>query len=157
MSYQSEKIQKKIALMNAKKTIKQFSNLELINFEDYNSYWIRLFEFPLKQFRKIGSKPTYSRPIGDNNDFISWFESSLDFLKEKKEWFILVINYPYPVWANVRVVNFTKSIEELWGKSEYRDLIIADKSSGSIVQIFSEEKDYEIHVGKCDITNIEKS
>jgi len=109
----------------------------------------------LRKFRKIDSKPTHSRPIGDNDNLMSWFGSSLDFLKGKKEWFILVTSYPRPVWANVRVCDFTKALEELWEKLEYRDLIIADKSTGNIAQIFTEDKDYEIHVGKCDTTNIE--
>ena len=39
MSYQSEKIRKKIAWMNAEKTLKQLSNIELINFEDDDSQW----------------------------------------------------------------------------------------------------------------------
>ncbi|MBA4538816.1 hypothetical protein H1Z61_17210 [Bacillus aquiflavi] len=156
MSYQNKKIQKKIALMNAKKNLNKLSYIELIDFEDYDSHWVKLFEFQLKQFRKIDSDPTYIKPIGDNNDYMSWFESSLDFLKEKKEWFILVPNCLLPVWANVRVLNFTKAIEELWEKSEYRDIILADKSTGRIAQIFLEEKNYEIHVGKCDITNIDK-
>lgn len=156
MSYQNEKIIKKIALMNAKKTLNQLSNIELIDFEDYDSRWLKLFEFPLKQFRKIDSEPTYSKPIGDTISYISWFESSLDFLEEKNEWFILVPNCQFPVWANVRVLNITKAIEELWETSENRDIILADKSTGSIAQIFIEEKNYEIHVGKCDITNIDK-
>ncbi|EIT84452.1 hypothetical protein A374_15042 [Fictibacillus macauensis ZFHKF-1] len=156
MSYQNEKIIKKIALMNAKKTLNQLSNIELIEFEDYDSRWLKLFEVPLKQFRKIDSEPTYSKPIGDTTSYISWFESSLDFLEEKKEWFIQVPNCQFPVWANVRVMNITKAIEELWETSENRDIIVADQSTGSIAQIFIEEKNHEIHVGKCDITNIDK-
>lgn len=156
MSYRNEKILKKIALMNAKKTLNQLSYIELIDFEDYDSQWLKLFEFPLKQFRRIDSEPTYSKPIGDTIGFISWFESSLDFLKENREWVILVPNCQFPVWANVRVFDITKAIEELWETSENRDIILADKSTGSIAQIFVEEKNYEIHVGKCDITNIDK-
>lgn len=156
MSYKNEKILKKIALMNAKQTLNQFSYIELIDFEDYDSQWLEVFEFPLKQFRKIDTEPTYSITIGDSNGYISWFESCLEFLKGKKEWFILVPNCQFPVWANVRVLNITKAIEELWETSENRDIVIADKSTGSIAQIFIEEKKYEIHVGKCDITNIDK-
>ena len=78
---------------------------------------MEVFEFPLKHFRKIDSEPTYSMTIGDSNGYISWFESSLEFLKEKKEWFILVPNCPFSVWANVRVLNITKAIEELWETS----------------------------------------
>ncbi|WP_026678535.1 hypothetical protein [Fictibacillus gelatini] len=139
--------------MSAKKIINQFSYLELIEFEDDDSLWLNLFEGPLKQFRQIDSKPTYIKPIGDNkNSYISWFENSLAFLKEKKEWIILVPNCPRPIWANVRVLNFTKGIEELWEKSKFHDFIIANKSTGNIVQIFSEEKNYEIHIGECDFT-----
>lgn len=157
MSYQSEKILKKKALMNAKKTLVQLSNMELINFEDFDSQWLKLFEFPLKQFRKINSEPTYSKPIGDTVDYISWFESSLEFLKEKREWFILVPNCQFPVWANVRVLNSKKAIEELWDISENCDIILADKSTGNIAQIFLDENNYEIHIGKCNIANINKN
>ena len=158
MSNQNGKIQRKIALMNAKKVVNQFSYLELINFEDYDSHWLEVFEVPLKQFRKIDSEPTYSKPIGDNKEgFISWFVSSLSFLGEKKEWFILVPNCSQPVWANVRVLKFSKAVEELWETSESRDFIIADKSMGIIAQIYCEEKNYEIHVGKCNISNINNS
>lgn len=156
MSYRNEKILKKIALMNAKKTLNQYSYIELIDFEDYNSQWLKAFEFLLEQFHKIDSEPAHSKIIGDSNGYISWFESSLDFLKGKREWFILVPNCQIPVWANVRVLNITKAIEELWETSENRDIILADKSTGSIAQITVEEKNYEIHVGKCDITNIDK-
>ncbi|WP_367017790.1 hypothetical protein [Priestia koreensis] len=140
-----------------KKTLNQLLNIELIDFEDYDSRWLKLFEFPLKQFRKIDSEPTYSKPIRDTISYISWFESSLDFLKEKKQWFILVPNCQFPVWANVEVLNSIKAIEELWETSEDRDIILGDKSTGSIAQIFIEEKNYEIHVGKCDITNTDKN
>ncbi|WP_212029828.1 hypothetical protein [Metabacillus lacus] len=157
MSFQNEKILNKKALMNAKNTLILLSHIELINFEDYDSQWLKLFEFPLKQFRKIDSKPTYSKPIGDTICHISWFESSLEFLKEKKEWFILVPNCQFPVWANVRVLSITKAIEELWETSENRDIILADKCTGSIAQISLEENSYEIHMGKCDITNINKN
>lgn len=156
MLYQNEKILKKKTLMSAKKTLIQWSYIELIDFEDYDSQWLSLFEVPLKQFRKIDSESTYSKPIGYSIDYISWFESSLDFLKNNKEWFILVPNCQFPIWANVRVLDITRAIEELWETSINRDIIIADKSTGSIAQIFLEEKNYEIHVGKCDIAKIDK-
>lgn len=142
--------------MNAKKTLNQFSYIRLIDFEDDDSKWLEVFEFPLKQFRKIDSKPTYSKTIGDSNDYISWFEGSLDFLEGKKEWFILVPNCQFPVWANVKVLDNTKAIEELWETSENGDIILADKSTGSIAQIFIEEKNLEIHIGKCDSNKIDK-
>jgi hypothetical protein len=93
--------------------------------------------------------------IGDDkNDCILWLVSSLDFLKDKEEWLILVPNCTQPVWANVRVLDFTKAIEELWETSESHEFIIADKSTGLIAQVYSEEHQYEIHVDKCDTTNI---
>lgn len=140
--------------MNARKTLNQLTYLEFINFEDDDSDWVELFHIPLKQFHKIGSEPTYIKPI-DDNDYISWFESSLDFLKQKKEWLIWVPNCILPVRANVRVLNFIKALEELWEVSKY-DMIIADKSTGSIAEISKEEKNYEIYVSRCDITNIDK-
>ena len=152
MSYQKEKLLKKIALMYAKKTLERFSYIELIDFEDYDSQWLEIFEFLVKQFRKIDSKPTYSKTIGDSIDYISWFESSLDFLEGKKEWFILVPNCQFPVWANVKVLDITKAIKELWATSESGEIILADKSTGSIAQIFIEGENYEIHIGKSDIT-----
>ncbi|WP_051128194.1 hypothetical protein [Amphibacillus jilinensis] len=68
--------------MNAKKTLNRLTYLELIDFEDYDSQWLKLLEFPLKQIR-VDSEPTYSKPIGDTIGYIYWCESSLDFLKEK--------------------------------------------------------------------------
>ncbi|WP_162356888.1 pre-toxin TG domain-containing protein [Metabacillus mangrovi] len=155
MPYQNEKIQKKIALMNAKKTVNQLSYLELIDFEEYDSMWLELIELPLKQFRRLNSEPTFSKPVEGSIGDISWFENSLKFLKGKKEWFILVPNSQFPVWANVKVLDSTNAIAELWETSENRDIILADKSTGSIAQIFLEEKNYEIHFGKCDVTNID--
>ena len=157
MSYQNINIQKKIASINAKKMIEQYSSIELIDLEDYDSCWSELFQYSLKKFRKIDSEPTFRKHIGNDSEDISWVENSLDFLKEKKEWFILVTNEPLPTWANVRVLNFTKAIEEFMTKQKEIDFIIADKSTGSIVQVFSEEREYEIHVGKCDISNIKNS
>ncbi len=156
MSYQNEKIQKKIALMHAKNSIKQFSNLELINFENKDSSWLALYENTLKQFRQIDSEPTYSRPIENSDNDLSWLKNSLDFFKEKKEWLIVVPNCPLPVWANVKVLDFSKALEELWEEAESGDIIIADKSTGQVIQVFSEEKDYEIHIGKCEVTNVDE-
>lgn len=156
MTYINEKLQIKIALMNAKKTLKQFSHLELIEFEKYDSHWLELFESQLKLFRKIDSIPKYSKPFENGSDSMTWLENALDFLKEKKEWLILVTNYPHPVWANIKVLNFTEGLEELWGNSNYHELIIADKSTGRIAQVFSEEENYEIHVGKCELTNVKR-
>lgn len=153
MSSRNENIQTKIALMNATKKLKQLSYLEFIKFEEYDSYWLQLFDSQLKHFHKLNSIPTYSKSYENNNENIVWLENSLDFLKNKKEWLILVINYPRPVWANVRVLNYTDALEELWESSDYHELIIADKSTGKIAQVFSEEDSYEIHIGKCEITN----
>ncbi|WP_433958696.1 hypothetical protein [Cytobacillus horneckiae] len=149
----NEIIRRKISLMNAKKVIEDFTYLKLINFEEYDSPWLELFESKLKAFRRIDSKPTYIKPIGDiENNTLLWIENSLSFFKEKKEWFIVVPKCSEPVWANVQVLDYTKAIEELWNTSESNSFLIADKSTGTVVQIFFEEKCYEIHVGKNDIT-----
>ena len=153
MSSRNENIQTKIALMNATKKLKQLSYLEFIKFEEYDSYWLQLFDSELRRFRKINSIPTYSKSYENNKGNIVWLENSLDSFENKKEWLILVINYPLPVWANVRVLNYTGALEELWESSDYHELIIADKSTGRIAQVFSEEDSYEIHIGKCDIAN----
>lgn len=73
------------------------------------------------------------------------------------EYFILVPNCLEPIWANVRILNFTKFIEELWDISETNEFTIADKGTGQIVQIFSEEEYYEIHFECCDIKPIDSS
>ncbi|MCR6098283.1 hypothetical protein HXA31_17245 [Salipaludibacillus agaradhaerens] len=54
------------------------------------------------------------------------------------------------------MTHFTKAIEELWTTSESNDFLIADKTTGNVAQMFCEEEDYEIHVGKCDITKLKK-
>ncbi|MED0991921.1 hypothetical protein [Bacillus nitratireducens] len=154
MIYQNEKIRRKKALISAKKVFSQFSNLELIEFENPDSEWIKLFDTALKQFRNIDSNPTFHIPIGDvKSKYILWIESSLgslSFSNHRTEYFILVPNCLEPVWANVRILNFTKSIEELWDISETNEFIIADKSTGQIAQIFSEEECYEIHFKRCN-------
>ncbi|UTR16750.1 hypothetical protein MM221_09770 [Salipaludibacillus sp. LMS25] len=157
MANRQNVIREKIALMRAKETIEKFKHLELISFENFDSHWIQAFTELLKQFNLINSTPTYSKPIGDSDEsYLSWFEDSLSFLKEKNQWFILVPNCLQPIWANVKVRHFTKAIEELWTISESNSFLIADKSTGNVAKIFCEEKDYEIHVGKCDITKVKK-
>ncbi|MBU8657605.1 MULTISPECIES: hypothetical protein [Bacillus] len=151
MVYQNEKIQKKIALMNAKKKINQLANLEVIDFEDDSSQWMNLCEAVLKQFRQINSTPSDILTITDSESVMDWLKNSLDFLKEKKEWFILVVNDPFPVWANVKALDFDKAIEEIWLFSENHNVIVADKVTGKIAQIYSEEKHFELHIGRCQI------
>ncbi|MCY7495166.1 hypothetical protein [Bacillus safensis] len=151
MVYQNEKIQKKIALMNAKKKINQLAYLEVIDFEDDSSQWLKLCEAVLKQFRQINSTPSDILTITDSESVMAWLKNSLDFLKEKKEWFILVLNDPFPVWANVKALDFDKAIEEIWLFSENHNVIVADKVTGKIAQIYSEEKHFELHIGRCQI------
>lgn len=157
MSYQNINIVKKLSLINAKKTMKHLSYLDLIEFEEYDSIWLKLFEIPLKQFRKIDSEPAYSKSYDSNLDYISWFESVIGFLKLNKEWIILVPNCQFPVWANVNVSDSTKALKELWDTSEDRDIILAVKSTGDIAQISLEEDKYEVHVAKCDMTNTDQN
>lgn len=65
--------------------MKEFTCLELLDFEEFDSPWIDLFEPLLKQFRRIDSKPTYYKLIGDSKENnILWIENSLSFLKQKK-------------------------------------------------------------------------
>ncbi|WP_081385866.1 hypothetical protein [Bacillus safensis] len=151
MVYQNEKIQKKIALMNAKKKINQLAYLEVIDYEDDSSQWLKLCEEVLKQFRQINSTPYDILTITDSESVMAWLKNSLDFLKEKKEWFILVVNDPFPVWANVKALDFDKAIEEIWLFSENHNVIVADKVTGKIAQIYSEEKHFELHIGRCQI------
>jgi hypothetical protein len=157
MSNRQNIMREKIALTRARQTVERFKHLQLISFENVDSSWIQVFEEPLEQFSYIDSTPTYSKPIGDSKEsYLSWFEDSLSFLKEKNEWFILVPNCLLPIWANVKMTHFTKAIEELWTTSESNDFLIADKTTGNVAQMFCEEEDYEIHVGKCDITKLKK-
>lgn len=88
-------------------------------------------------------------------DYISWFVSSLDILEEKRM-VDTSAQLSIPVWANVKALDIIKAIEILWETSIIGEIILADKSTGSIVQIFIEEKNDEIHVGKCDITKLDK-
>ena len=72
--------------MNARKSMKEFTCLELLDFEEFDSPWIDLFEPLLKQFRRIDSKPTYYKLIGDSKENnILWIENSLSFLKKNKK------------------------------------------------------------------------
>ncbi|MGE1143796.1 hypothetical protein [Bacillus pumilus] len=151
MVYQNEKIQKKIAFMNAKKKIQQLAYIEVIDFEDDASQWLKLCEAVLKQFRQIDSTPSDILTITDKVSVMAWLKNSLDFLKEKREWFILVVNDPFPVWANVKALDFDKAIEEIWLSSKNHNIIVADKATGKIAQIFSEEKHFELHIGNCAI------
>lgn len=73
------------------------------------------------------------------------------FSQREKEWFILIENDPFPVWANVKALDFDKAIEEIWLFSENHSIIVADKITGKIAQIFSEEKHFELHIGNCAI------
>lgn len=151
MAYKNEKIQKKIALMNAKKKIQHLAYIEVIDFEDDTSQWLKLCETVLKQFRQIDSTPSEILTNTDKDSIMTWLKNSLDFLKEKKEWFILIENDPFPVWANVKALDFNKAIEEIWLFSENHSIIVADKITGKIAQIFSEEKHFELHIGNCAI------
>ncbi|UTR15001.1 hypothetical protein MM221_21130 [Salipaludibacillus sp. LMS25] len=152
-----ELIRRKISLMNAKKSMEELTYLELIDFEKNGSPWLELLGSKLKEFRKIDSTPTYTKPMGEDEDnIILWIKESLCFFSEKKNLFISVPKCSDPVWANVKVVDFTKAIEELWHISELDDFLIVDKTTGKIAQIFCEEKDYEIHIGMCDITRFKK-
>ncbi|MDY7224715.1 hypothetical protein [Halalkalibacterium halodurans] len=151
MTNRNEMVERKKALINARKTMGKFEYLQLINFEEQKSYWIHLFQPKLEEILKINSKPTYEKIEGDREEnYILWIQDCLSFLKNVKEW---LIGVPYcSVWANVRVLDYAKAIEELWLFSETNSFLIADKSSGIIVQTFSEEKCYEIHIGKSDVT-----
>ncbi|MED4082010.1 hypothetical protein P4637_11955 [Halalkalibacterium halodurans] len=156
MTNRNEMIQRKIAMINARKIMGEFEYLQLINFEEQESHWIHLFQPKLEEFLKINSKPTYEKVEGDiEKNYILWIEDRLNFLKNVKEWLIGVPNCS--VWANVKVLDYAKAIEELWLFSEDNSFLIADKSSGVVVQTFSEEKCYEIHIGKCDVKSIESN
>lgn len=143
-----EKIKKKLAFNKARTTITNFIQVEFIAFEEDADYLASLEDI-LKGFRKIGSQPTYTTK-SNNPDYMNWIEESTSFLKTIKEWVILVPNSELPVWANVRVLNFSHAIRELVNISESGEFIIADKSSGYIVQLFVEENNYEIHIGKLE-------
>lgn len=154
--HENGNIRRKIALMNARQVIKQFSHLELIKFEDHDSLWIDMFEIVLKQFRRIDSTPSYQKPVGEiKSNYISWIESSISFLNNNKELLLLVPNCLEPIWANVKILDFSKVIEELWDISNTNEFIIADKNTTQIAQVYSEEECFEIHVASCSTSLIE--
>ncbi|MDY7224714.1 hypothetical protein [Halalkalibacterium halodurans] len=147
MMLQNEQIRRKRALMSAKKSINQLTYIKLIDFEKSDSKWIDLFRGALSDFRKIDSSPKFQKPVGDDkSSYLVWIKSSLDFLKGKENYFIPVPNGISPVWANVKILDFEKAIEELWDSSPTNEFAIADKSTGQIAQVYSEEKYYEIHI-----------
>ncbi|MCK0473221.1 hypothetical protein [Halalkalibacter sp. APA_J-10(15)] len=152
MSNRKEKIQKRIALMKAKKTMKDLSYVELINIEEDGSIWLDVIAAPLKQFRRIGPKSAFIKMMDEHNSTISWLENEVNFLKEEREWLILVPNSSWPVcvWANVKVLDFSKAMTELWEASENGDLIIASKSSGFIIELLTKDKHFELYIGQCD-------
>ena len=138
----------KIALMNAKKKIQQLAYIEVIDFEDDASQWLKLCETVLKQFRQIDSTPSEILTNTDKDSIMTWLKF-IRFSQREKEWFILIENDPFPVWANVKALDFDKAIEEIWLFSENHSIIVADKITGKIAQIFSEEKHFELHIGNC--------
>src|SRR5699024_11768006 len=91
MSSRNENIQTKIALMNAVKKLKQLSYLEFIKFEEYDSYWLQLFDSELKCFRKLNSIPTYRKLYENSKGNIVWIEYSIDFFITIKIWIIHVL------------------------------------------------------------------
>ncbi|ALC82625.1 hypothetical protein AM592_14355 [Bacillus gobiensis] len=112
------------------------------------------FEEVLKQFRRIGSTPSFQKPAGDFKDnYISWIKSSLSFQNDKEELLILVPNCLEPIWANVKILNFAMVIEELWDISQTNEFTLADKNTDHIVQVYFEEEGYEIHIERCNTSS----
>ncbi|MDV2686472.1 hypothetical protein RYX56_19055 [Alkalihalophilus lindianensis] len=148
MSIPNEKIIRKKAIIEAKKTTSSLTQFELLNFEEFDSDWLISFEDQLQLFRKLDSNPTFTNANINKDEVSEWIINSLDFLKNKKEFSIIIPNTSYPVWANVKVEDLIKGITELLKMSVSNELSIADKSSATIAQIYSEEKGYEIHIGK---------
>ncbi|ADC51500.1 hypothetical protein BpOF4_17295 [Alkalihalophilus pseudofirmus OF4] len=148
MSIPNEKIIRKKAIIEAKKTMSALTNFELLNFEEFDSDWLISVENQLQLFRKLDSKPAFTNANKNKDEVSEWIVNSLDFLKNKKEFSVIIPNTSYPVWANVKVEDLIKGISELLKISISNELSIADKSSTIIAQIYSEEKGYEIHIGK---------
>mgnify|MGYP007013982903 CR=1 FL=1 len=85
-------------------------------------------------------------------DYISWFVSSLDILEEKRM-VDTSAQLSIPVWANVKALDIIKAIEILWETSIIGEIILADKSTGSIVQIFIEVKMMRFTLGNVILQN----
>ncbi|AFS78657.1 hypothetical protein Curi_c16500 [Gottschalkia acidurici 9a] len=147
MEKRAQLIKRKLALINAKKIMAQFSSIKLIEFEERNSKWIEKFSLVIKEFIKINSTPTYSLKICNKaNSYFRWLEESLIFLKDNKEWLIIVPNCNETIWANVVVDSYSKALRELHNISSGREFIVADKNTEIIAAIYHEECEYEIHI-----------
>lgn len=152
MTMNQQKILKKTSLLKAKAILNGLSYLKLIDFEYEESHWIELFEHPLKQFRQVDSKPSYTSAIVGSPMSTVWLEGQLHYFKGKQEWLIAIPDCILPVWANVKVLGFTNALQEIWTKFGY-DIIVADKSEGVITQVFIENTNYEVHMWKCEQMN----
>ncbi|MGD7007030.1 hypothetical protein [Metabacillus sp. 84] len=152
----SQNIKKKIAILNAKNEMNKFSFLEFFEYEMDGSVWVSQFEKTLKKFRSIDSTPLLNKEYGDSqSNNLKWIVDSLGYFKDKQELLILVPNILEPIWVNVKVISFEKSIEELLTISQTNEFTIGDKSTGRIAQLFCEEEGYEIHteVSYVDVEN----
>lgn len=141
-----DKLRKKRNEISARNILGQFSGISLIEFEKEDSIWISRFQGYLSQIQKIDSNPSALIKFGKaTNEYLSWIQYELDFLRNKKEWLIIVPNCEGPVWANVLISSFAEALSSLWNNSNSNEFVIADKTSGQVAVVFCEENCYELH------------
>ncbi len=153
MNERIHKIRRKKAELIARNVIHLIASLELIEFENENSDWIKKFGMLLNQFHKFDSKPVDSISCeSSREDHIEWIQNGFDFLANTDQWLIVVPNCDEPIWANVRVTGFEKAITSIWDVSESNEFVLANKTSCQIGAIFFEEKSYDLHKMKIEST-----
>jgi hypothetical protein len=138
-------IQRKISIINAKKSLQNLKHLKLIDFEEQGSKFVVGVEPILIEMRKIKSKPTFKKTIGESEEDLSWLQDKLLFLKDENEWLIVVPNTVYlPIWANVAVRDYNGAISEMWDIGP--EFCIAIKKESKVTQVFIEEYSIEVHI-----------
>ena len=149
MNERINKIRRKKTELTARKILNQLTSIELINFEEENSNWIKKFKAVLDQFHKIDSKPIDLISLNKPREaYLKWIHKGFSFLLGKDEWLIVVPNCDEPIWANVFVKDCHDALVSVWDLAESKEFVIANKSSGQIAAVFSEENGYEFHKGQ---------
>ncbi len=135
---------KKIELL-AHKVINNLLGIKFVRFEDEKSLWIKDIDRILEKIIRIDSTPVENIKIGKKKEeYLLWVQNCLNFLKDKKEWLILVPTSNGSIWTTVLIENFGLATSSLWDMSS-NEFIIANKDLRKVIAIFSEEKYYEFH------------
>lgn len=146
MNERQNKIRRKKAELIARRVLNHLSSIELCDFENENSEWIKRFQAVLNQFHKLDSNPVDSIKVDETRDtHLKWIQKGFNFLMSKDEWLIVVPNCDEPIWANVLVKDFYDALASIWDLSESKEIVIANKSSSQIAAVFFEENVYQLH------------